>query len=68
MVCGSGVLVALPGSHGWCHVSAAVSAKILCTPFIEPCTRLLCHIIQSHIGRVYACLAVKLPSALLAAE
>ena len=25
---------------------------------IQPCTRLQCHFIQSHIGRVYACLAV----------
>ena len=25
---------------------------------IQPCTRLQCHFIQSHISRVYACLAV----------
>ena len=25
---------------------------------IQPCTRLQCHFIQSHIGRVYVCLAV----------
>ena len=43
--------------HGWCHVKCcrfcAGSAYT-----IQPCTRSQCHFIQSHIGRVYVCLAV----------
>ena len=54
---GSGVLVALCGcwmaGATW---NAAVSASSVYT--IQPCTRLQCHFIQSHIGRVYVCLAV----------
>ena len=40
--------------HGWCHITAAVSAQVLCTPY----NHALCHFMQSHIRRVYACLAV----------
>ena len=50
---GSGVLIAL---FGCCMAgatwNAAVSAQVLCKQ---------CHFIQSHIGRVCVCLAVKLP-------
>ena len=43
--------------HGWCHVKCCrFSASSVYT--IQPCTRLQCHFIQSHIGRVYVCLAV----------
>ena len=55
---GSGVLVALCG----CCMAGATwnvcrfGASSVYT--IQPCTRLQCHFIQSHIGRVYACLAV----------
>ena len=43
--------------HGWCHVKCCrFSASSVYT--IQPCTRLQCHFIQSHKGRVYVCLAV----------
>ena len=43
--------------HGWCHVKCCrFGASSVYT--IQPCTRLQCHLIQSHIGSVYACLAV----------
>ena len=43
--------------HGWCHVKCCrFGASSVYT--IQPCTRLQCHFIQSHIGRVYVCLAV----------
>ena len=38
-----------------CLVVAWLGASFLCT--IQTCTTLQCHFIQSHIGRVYACLA-----------
>ena len=42
---------------GWCHVKCCCfGASSVYT--IQPCTRLECHFIQSHMGRVYACLAV----------
>ena len=49
----SGVLTAL----AWLvpHETAAVSAQVLCTPYNHAPT---CHIMQSHIRQVYACLAV----------
>ena len=50
---GSGVLVALCGC---CMAGATWNASSVYT--IQPCTSLQCHFIQSHIGRVYACLAV----------
>ena len=43
--------------HGWCHVKCCrFGASSVYT--IQPCTRLQSRFIQSHIGRVYACLAV----------
>ena len=48
----SGVLTAL----AWLvlHETAAVSAQVLCTPY----NHAPCHFKQSHIPKVYACLAV----------
>ena len=48
----SGVLTAL----AWLvsHETAAVSAQVLCTPYKHA----PCHFMQSHIRKVYACLAV----------
>ena len=48
----SGVLTAL----AWLvpHETAAISAQVLCTPY----NHALCHFMQSHIRKVYACLAV----------
>ena len=48
----SGVLTAL----AWLvpHETAAVSAQFLCTPY----NHAPCHFMQSHIRKVYACLAV----------
>ena len=48
----SGVLTAL----AWLvpHETAAVSAQVLCTPH----NHAPCHFMQSHIRKVYACLAV----------
>ena len=41
----------------WCHVKCCrFGASSVHT--IQPCTKLQCHFIQSHIGRVYVCLAV----------
>ena len=43
--------------HGWCHVKCfRFDASSVYT--IQPCTRSKCHLIQSHIGRVYVCLAL----------
>ena len=43
--------------HGWCHVKCCrFGASSVYT--IQPCTRLQCHFIQSHIGKVYVCLAI----------
>ena len=48
----SGVLTAL----AWLvpHETAAVSAQVLCTPY----NHAPCHFMESHIRKVYACLAV----------
>ena len=48
----SGVLTAL----AWLvpHETAAVSAQVLCTPY----NHAPCHFMQSHIRKVYECLAV----------
>ena len=48
----SGVLTAL----AWLlpHETAAVSAKVLCAPY----NHAPCHFVQSHIRKVFACLAV----------
>ena len=40
--------------HGWCHIKLLPSWRVLCTP----CIYTPCHIMQSHILKVYACLAV----------
>ena len=48
-------MVYLQRWHGWCHMKLpAVSAQVLCTPY----NHALCHFMQSHIRKVYACLAV----------
>ena len=40
--------------HGWCHMKLLPPRRVLCTPYNhEPC-----HFMQSHIRKVYACLAV----------
>ena len=36
------------------HETAAISVQVLCTPY----NHAPCHIMQSHIGKVYVCLAV----------
>ena len=48
----SGVLTAL----AWLvlHETAAISAQVLCTPY----NHAQCHFMQSHIRKVYACLAL----------
>ena len=48
----SGVLTALARLVP--HETAAVSAQVLCTPY----NHAPCHFMQSHIRKVYACLAV----------
>ena len=48
----SGVLTALARLGP--HETAAVSAQVLCTPY----NHAPCHFMQSHIRKVYACLAV----------
>ena len=40
--------------HGWCHMKLLPSRRVLCTPH----NHALCHFMQSHIRKVYACLAV----------
>ena len=43
--------------HGWCHknlLPESQSRHVLCTPY----NHAPCHFMQSHIGKVYACLAV----------
>ena len=55
---GSGVLIVLFWVlHGWCHVKCCrFGASSVYT--IQSCTRLQCHFIQSHVGRMYVCSAV----------
>ena len=54
---GNGTGSALWLLHSWCHVKCCnIGASSVYT--IQPCTSLQCHFIQSHIGRVYVCLAV----------
>ena len=48
----SGVLTALAQLVP--HETAAVSARVLCTPY----SHVSCHFMQSHIHKVYACLSV----------
>ena len=40
--------------HGWCHMKLLPSRCVLCTPY----NHAPCHFMQSHIHKVYACLAV----------
>ena len=40
--------------HGWCHMNLLPSRCVLCTPY----NHAPCHFMQSHIRKVYACLAV----------
>ena len=40
--------------HGWFHMKLLPSRRVLCTPY----NHAPCHFMQSHIGKVYACLAV----------
>ena len=40
--------------HGWCHKKLLPSRCVLCTPY----NHAPCHFMQSHIRKVYACLAV----------
>ena len=40
--------------HGWCHMKLLSSRRVLCTPY----NHAPCHFMQSHIRKVYACLAV----------
>ena len=48
----SGVLTSLASLVP--HETAAISAQVLCTPY----NHAPCHLMQSHIRKVYACLAV----------
>ena len=40
--------------HGWYHMKLLPSRRVLCTPY----NHAPCHFMQSHIGKVHACLAV----------
>ena len=40
--------------HGWCHKKLLPSRRVLCTPY----NHAPCDFMQSHIRKVYACLAV----------
>ena len=40
--------------HGWYHMKLLPSRRVLCTPY----NHAPCHFMQSHIRKVYACLAV----------
>ena len=40
--------------RGWCHMKLLPSRRVLCTPY----NHAPCHFMQSHIRKVYACLAV----------
>ena len=47
-------MVYLQRWHGWCHMKLLPSRRVLCTPY----NHAPCHFKQSHIRKVYACLAV----------
>ena len=47
-------MVYLQRWHGWCHKNLLPSRHVLCTPY----NHAPCHFMQSHIRKVYACLAV----------
>ena len=40
--------------HGWCHMKLLPSQHVLCTPY----NHAPCHFMQSHVHKVYVCLAV----------
>ena len=40
--------------HGWCHKNLLPSRRVLCTSY----NHAPCHFMQSHVRKVYACLAV----------
>ena len=40
--------------HGWCHMKLLSCRRVLCTPY----NHAPCYFMQSHIRKVYACLAV----------
>ena len=41
--------------HGWSHMKPLPSRRVLCTPYNDHAP---CHFMQSHIRKVYTCLAV----------
>ena len=47
-------MVYLQRWHGWCHMKLLPSRHVLCTPY----NHAPCHFMQSHIHKVYACVAV----------
>ena len=47
-------MVELQRWHGWCHKKLLPSRRVLCTPY----NHAPCHFTQSHIRKVYTCLAV----------
>ena len=47
-------VVYLQSWHGWCHKKLLPSRRVLCTPY----NHAPWHFMQSHIRKVYACLAV----------
>ena len=47
-------MVYLQRWHAWCHMNLLPSRRVLCTPY----NHAPCHFMQSHIRKVYACLAV----------
>ena len=47
-------MVYLQSWHGWCHMKLLPSWRVLCTPY----NHVPYHFMQSHICKVYACLAV----------
>ena len=47
-------MVYLQRCHGWCHMKLLPSRRVLCTPY----NHAPCHFMQSHIRKLYACLAV----------
>ena len=47
-------MVYLQRWHGWCQMKLLPSRRVLCTPY----NHAPCHFTQSHIRKVYACLAV----------
>ena len=50
-------MVYLQRWHGWCHIKLLPSGRVLRTPYNHAPS----HFMQSHIRKVYACLAVTCP-------